>query len=89
LVLHGHMHQPGIARVTRPLEVNNPSAGAHSFTVVAMGSTGVAQAHLGETPQNTFGVLDFVDGVPTVAVHTVHHTNPTSMLWQTKLPLGT
>lgn len=88
LVLHGHMHEPGVARLARPLNVGKPDEGSHEFSVVAMGSSGVAPHHLGETPHNTFGVLDFARGAPVVSIASVHHTNPTTNLWSVQLPLG-
>lgn len=88
LVLHGHMHEPGVARVARPLNVGRPAGGSHEFSVVAMGSSGVAARHLGETPHNTFGVLDFAHGAPIVSIASVHATNPTASIWSVQLPLG-
>ena len=87
LVLHGHMHEPGVARVARPLNIGRPADGAHEFSVVAMGSSGVAAHHLGETPHNTFGILDFSHGAPVVSIASVHATNPTTSIWSVQLPL--
>lgn len=86
IVLHGHMHQPAVARVSRPVDVAAPAGAWHEFSIVAMGSTGAAQSHLGEIGRNTFGIIDFSDDVPTVTVKTVHPTNPVAPVWSAQLP---
>src|SRR5262249_26225021 len=45
LVLHGHMHQPFIERITRPILGTKRW---HSFHVASVGSVGVAIDHLGD-----------------------------------------
>jgi hypothetical protein len=86
LVVHGHMHQPFIAEVTRPLNVSDPGDGWHSFHVLGLGSAGVEASHIGEVRQNTFAVLDFsVRGEMMIRVFTVHPTNPSEELWQVML----
>jgi predicted phosphodiesterase len=60
LVLHGHEHQPGVATVTKLDSEGSP----HEFTVVGLGSAGVAAAKVGDVKHNVFGVLDFSNGAP-------------------------
>jgi hypothetical protein len=88
LVLHGHMHQPFCARVSRPVDLSNPDGQWHEFHILGMGSSGVNAAELGETKDNTFGVLRFEAEGLSVYVHTIHPTNPSRLLWHAKLPLA-
>ena len=84
LVLHGHMHQPFYARISRPIDVNNPQEGGHEFTVIGMGSSGV-KGELGEINLNTVGFLTFERDEVTVSVHSVHPVNPSKEIWRVKL----
>lgn len=88
LVLHGHMHQPFCAKVSRPLDVNNLSGDWHEFHLLGMGSSGVIAKDLGETKENTFGVLRFEAEGLSVYVYTVDPTNPSRVLWHVTLPLA-
>jgi len=86
LVLHGHMHQPFCARISRPLDVNEPNDlnSWHDFYVVGMGSSGV-KGELGEIKKNTVGFLKFEKEGVEVSVHSIDPTNPSEMLWTVKL----
>jgi calcineurin-like phosphoesterase family protein len=87
LVLHGHMHQPFCARVSRPIHVNNPEREPwHEFTVIGMGSSGVASKDLGEVALNTVGFLKFELDHLEVSVHSVHPVNPSNLIWKIDLP---
>ena len=88
LVLHGHMHQPFCAKVSRPLDVDNPSGDWHEFHLLGMGSSGVIAKDLGETKENTFGVLCFEAEGLSVSVYTIEPTNPSRLLWSVTLPLA-
>lgn len=55
LVLHGHMHEPFLARLAR-----RTSEGKwHTFHVAAVGSAGVHADHLGDERYNTYAYLEF------------------------------
>jgi Calcineurin-like phosphoesterase len=71
LILHGHMHQPSAARLEVPLLTAGELRAWHTFHVIAMGSAGVAQKHLGEIQKNTFGLIRFEAGGVSVAVYTI------------------
>jgi 3',5'-cyclic AMP phosphodiesterase CpdA len=88
LVIHGHMHQPALAGVSHPVDAADPAEGSWRFTVVAMGSTGVADPLIGEVRHNTFGVLEFDDHGVTVRVRTVHPTNDSNDLWTVRVTRG-
>ncbi len=90
IVLHGHMHQPFCARVSRPvppITTFAPSAW-HSFYVLGMGSSGVEQAHLGEFAQNVFAILTVEREKLLFRVYTVHPTNKSEERWNISLPLA-
>ena len=88
IVLHGHMHQPASVRITHPVNPSHPDQGTWTFSILAMGSTGAASDHLGETPVNTFGLLDFTLDYVELAVQSIHPTNPPQQLWGVSLPRG-
>ena len=88
LVIHGHMHQPFMAKVSRPRDTTKPGDEWHSFTILGLGSAGVEAQHLGEVMQNTFAVLDLSqERKMIVKVFTLHPTLPSKLLWE--LPLET
>ncbi len=87
LVLHGHMHQPFCAKVTRPVELQGNVLDWHEFSVIGLGSSGVQQSHLGTVSHNTFGLLTFDKTSVTVSIHSVHPVNPSAELWKITLPL--
>jgi UDP-2,3-diacylglucosamine pyrophosphatase LpxH len=76
LILHGHMHQPHVTR----LSMRNDAGGWHTITIAAMGSTGVEPSHLGEVSKNTFGLLRFGDEAVDITFHTLHRVNPSEEL---------
>lgn len=59
IVLHGHQHEPFLARQSRPIDASDDTAGWHSFYILGMGSSGVAGGLPPDTP-NVFAVLEFV-----------------------------
>ena len=88
LVLHGHMHQPFMARVERPVETDKPDGDWHRFHVVGLGSTGVGKDHLGEVGKNTFGLLGFEADHLALKVFTIDPVNPAQLLWSLRIPYG-
>jgi len=87
LVLHGHMHQPFCARISRPVDVDRPERRDqwHEFDVLGMGSSGVNR-ELGEVKSNTAGFLEFLrDGVR-VSVYLISPGAPRKELWTLMLP---
>jgi hypothetical protein len=82
LVVHGHMHQPFIAEISRPIQAARPGEDWHTFRILGLGSAGVEASHLGAVKENTFAVLDFsCRGQMTIRVFTVHPTNRSRELW--------
>jgi hypothetical protein len=59
LILHGHMHQPFVGRLSLPIQGEGIARDWHTLTVAAMGSSGVHRNHLGDIGRNTFGLLRF------------------------------
>jgi 3',5'-cyclic AMP phosphodiesterase CpdA len=88
LVLHGHMHEPFCARVSRPRELNSNTTEWHTFHVAGMGSTGVERAHVGPVGVNTFGVLRFRAAGPRLAVYSVSPKDKSKLLWEVSLAKG-
>ncbi|MCL5947613.1 MAG: metallophosphoesterase [Actinobacteria bacterium] len=74
LILHGHMHQPAATRLDTPTTRTGRVDEWKRVTIVGMGSTGVAQADLGEIAQNTFGLMTFGPDEVRVAIHTIDPT---------------
>jgi hypothetical protein len=88
LVLHGHMHDPFHACVSRHLSFDRlAETGMHSFHVCGLGSTGVAAEHLGESARNMFGVLEFSRESLEISYHSVHPVNPSGKLRTLTIPL--
>ncbi len=58
LVIHGHMHEPFLCQIARPIPGAEDEPW-HSFVVLGLGSAGVADDHLWGEKRNTYGVLDF------------------------------
>ncbi len=88
LVLHGHMHQPFCAKVSRPVDPNHPDGGDgwHGFHVVALGSTGVERTHVGTIGKNTFGLLKFERDHLAVEVHTIDPADRSQPAWKLDIP---
>ncbi len=86
MVVHGHMHQPFLAELSRPVDPVAPDGEWHKFHILGLGSAGVHLNHLGEEKNNTFAVLDFsLRGTTKIKVFTLHPTNPSKVLWEHKL----
>ncbi len=84
VVLHGHMHNPFFAAISRAPSIHEDPAQEHTFYVLGMGSTGVSQDHLGEEAHNVFALLDFSQSsVLKVTYYRIHKTNPTRQEGQT------
>lgn len=62
IVLHGHQHEPFVARLSRPIMDGTKVASWHSFYVLGMGSTGVAVDKRPRNVPNVFAVLTFGSG---------------------------
>lgn len=88
MVLHGHMHQPFCAKVSRPINLQEAEPNWHEFYVLGMGSSGVRQDHLGEVAKNTIGLLTFDRRSVTVRVLSVHPVNPSEKIWSIEIPLN-
>lgn len=74
LVLHGHMHSPYYAQITRAATPAQHDSGTHTFHVLGLGSTGVDADHLGDPRENMFATLEFGTGYVDVAYRKVHPT---------------
>jgi len=85
IVLHGHMHQPFCAKVSRSLDHKN----FHDFWVLGIGSCGVKQDHLGEIGKNTIGLLRFSPRQVTFSVYTIHPVDEPKLHWSIPIPLFT
>jgi predicted phosphodiesterase len=85
LVLHGHMHEPGIVRVEKPIDRSKPDAGWYGFTIAGMGTTGAHAEALTEVGKNTVGLLDFQDDAVEVRIQTIHPSLPSTSVWKTKV----
>jgi len=59
IVLHGHQHEPFVARLSRPIMHGATVTGWHTFHVLGMGSTGVAAGKRPRNTPNVFAVLTF------------------------------
>lgn len=85
LVLHGHMHQPFCARISKPVNVSDPEGEWHDFAVLGMGSSGV-EGEKGEINKNTVGFIEFQRDAVKVSVHTVHPVNQSEPAWTVTFP---
>jgi hypothetical protein len=80
LVVHGHMHEPFCSRISKPIGTPGRDCEWHTFHVVGMGSSGVAQSH--RTGPNTFGVLQFGTDTVEVSIFSVDPTQPSEEIWR-------
>jgi 3',5'-cyclic AMP phosphodiesterase CpdA len=87
LVLHGHMHEPFCARVSRLRDLVSGKEW-HTFYVAGMGSSGVQRLHLGSTGVNTFAVLQFATSGPHLSLYSVSPDDKSKRLWSVNLPRG-
>lgn len=73
-VLHGHQHQPYFSKITRmiPRGVAGNAAGVDGcLNVIGGGSAGVDQAHLNSIGRNTYNLLELIDNVDHIQLHTI------------------
>lgn len=75
VVLHGHMHNPFYSAVTRAERFTSDEGNEHTFHILGMGSTGVAESHFGEVRSNMFGLLDFSQHSLRVTYRSIHPTD--------------
>lgn len=88
LVLHGHMHEPFVERITRPVNAGQTVEDWRQFYIAGMGSTGVGAEHVGsEVAGNVMGVLSFEQSRIKLSVYTLHATNPSVLKWSVDLRL--
>lgn len=60
MVIHGHMHEPFLCKLARPIPRAEDGAPWHELVVVGLGSAGVTGDHLPTTDRvNTYGLLEF------------------------------
>jgi predicted MPP superfamily phosphohydrolase len=88
LVLHGHMHTPFIAGLSRPITGEHKW---HSFKVVGAGSSGVDVRHLTDQERfNTYGLLQFEKGFYRVVIRRLNSQNSVpdnqQVVWQHDIP---
>ncbi len=85
LVLHGHMHQPFYAKMSRPMTTQNNDDKWHEFYVLGLGSSGVDHSHLGEIGCNTFGVLNFAGKYINYHLYSIHPSGQSRHLETVKI----
>ena len=72
LVLHGHMHEPFITRMARPVP-NSKGMDWHEFHVLGLGSTGVKRDHIqGQELHNSYGLLEFGHDSLQLSIRRIH-----------------
>jgi hypothetical protein len=86
LVLHGHMHNPFMSRVSRPISIKHPEKGWFEYYVLGMGSTSAAKDHLGGIGLNTIGILKFKKYNVEVIYYTIHPTEDPSLYYSVEIP---
>lgn len=86
LVLHGHMHNPFVSRVIKPISIDSPDKRWHEYYVLGMGSTGVEKTHLGEIAKNTIGILKFKKKEVEVIYYQIDPTNKPSPIYSFDIP---
>lgn len=87
VLLHGHMHQPFVASVSRPANNVESAADWGKFHLLGIGSSGVAISHIGEVGANTIGLLEFSHTAIQFETYSVHPVNPPKLILSRKLPL--
>lgn len=86
VLLHGHMHQPYYATLTKPIDVKKPGGDSHTFHIIGLGSTGVERGHRGEFG-NMFGVLSATAGALKVSIYEVTPgTAEQPKIWDVTVP---
>jgi 3',5'-cyclic AMP phosphodiesterase CpdA len=86
LILHGHMHQPFCAKVSRPVDPSAPAGSWHSFHVVGLGASGVGRNDLGAVGKNIAAVLRFEDDGVEVRLFSISPDNPSAAHWSVRVP---
>lgn len=69
LVLHGHMHQPALAKESRAFDYPNQEKW-HEITIAALGSSGVKADHR-PNQTNSYGLMEFTRGGMRLSVRRV------------------
>lgn len=60
MVIHGHMHEPFLSKLARPIPRAEDGAPWHELVIVGLGSTGVSDDHLPAADRNnTYALLEF------------------------------
>jgi hypothetical protein len=88
-VLHGHMHEPWIARIQRPTHIAADPGNVSGFpaiTICALGSTGVEKNQLGHTGQNTFGIISFENNDVRIRIYNVSSDGKSTLLMDRSCP---
>lgn len=88
LVLHGHQHQPFYSQIVRPIDLEGEDQTLREITVVGMGSTGVAQGHLGESRHNMFALLHFDAGKVQLRFFSIDSKNPSQKFFERSVDLS-
>jgi 3',5'-cyclic AMP phosphodiesterase CpdA len=86
LILHGHMHQPFCAKVSRPVNPLQPLGAWHALHVLGLGSSGVARNDVGEVGKNIFAVLHFGDTGVEVRLFSIAADSPSAPHWNLTIP---
>jgi 3',5'-cyclic AMP phosphodiesterase CpdA len=85
VVLHGHQHEPFVARAALPNVRDAEAPGWHQFYVVGMGSTGVAEDHLPPDTSNVFAILSIVDGSLELSTYSIDPVVPMKLISRIQL----
>lgn len=86
VVLHGHQHEPFLARLSRPILEGPEVVGWHRFYIVGMGSSGVAGTLPPDVP-NVFSLLQFSGSALDVRMYSLDATVRSQPLWHARLDL--
>jgi 3',5'-cyclic AMP phosphodiesterase CpdA len=86
LVLHGHMHNPFVSRVVKPISIDSPNKHWFEYYVLGMGSSGVKIEHLGESRKNTIGILKFKKNKVEVIYYQIDPMHNPSCLYSFEIP---
>jgi len=86
LVLHGHMHQPFLAKISRPISIDISNDRLYDFYILGMGSTGVIQKYIkGEVGCNVFGLLNFSKNKIKINFYKIDPINPCKLLYSKEI----
>jgi len=87
VVLHGHQHEPFVARLSRPADKKRGREW-HTVHIVGMGSSGVVSDHRPVNNPNVFAVLDFRSDQLTVDIRSIEKTLKSESYRTWSLPLA-